>query len=529
MTNGKYYLCARTVAVVAVSMGFGSIRANAAWWNQGPGGAVNTPIVDGGDAPCQQCQQGQAAAGNQANPGAAAGSNFGGFNVSNFFNVNNNGAQPPQQQQQPVATAATCTAAQQAATTAALANATPNMDCTLIVPNNPLSANGLATPWILQATDPANGPCNEINPNQGAFVEATIYDPATNSISVYHPLVIDAGTQPLVTPVVPKIPLGAVVGIWIGSNATFNRLQGASATTLQNANCVNGLNGDDFGQVSACNAIAFFFVTKAAIGVGALKPPALGVATTDGLTCPTVRDFTIVDQDQSDNVVTTYLSDACGNTAQNNPANTTALTGANLLANASDNRLITKVLPAIGCSDWQTSDLTDPSGATQVASQAMHELRANTFQAAPIALVPLGDPMTLLGGEPNNQNGVPSNQKNSLYRRIVGQPPNVNTGDSRYCTDLLSVGAVRLANPANAKALSAAGSPVPAVANTLYNFLGSRFSATFSAPAAGAGLGPVGCTTLINQPDPVTLTTDANGVVTAVQFTLPNPLPAVIP
>jgi hypothetical protein len=32
-------------------------------------------------------------------------------------------------------------------------------DCTLIVPARPLSAQGLATPYQLVATDPTNGPC----------------------------------------------------------------------------------------------------------------------------------------------------------------------------------------------------------------------------------------------------------------------------------------------------------------------------------------------------------------------------------
>src|SRR5215468_4689996 len=37
----------------------------------------------------------------------------------------------------------------------------PNTNCTLIVPEDPLSAAGLATPYHLTATDPAMGPCNE--------------------------------------------------------------------------------------------------------------------------------------------------------------------------------------------------------------------------------------------------------------------------------------------------------------------------------------------------------------------------------
>src|ERR1700727_1548264 len=74
-----------------------------------------------------------------------------------------------------------------AAAAAAAAAAAPNPDCTLIVPENPLSAKGLATPYQLVATDPNGGPCNEANTAQSAFVEAAVFDPATSQISVYHP------------------------------------------------------------------------------------------------------------------------------------------------------------------------------------------------------------------------------------------------------------------------------------------------------------------------------------------------------
>jgi len=54
-----------------------------------------------------------------------------------------------------------------------------NGDCTLIVPSKPLSAQGLATPYQLVATDPANGPCNESNKAQAAFVQSAVIDTAT--------------------------------------------------------------------------------------------------------------------------------------------------------------------------------------------------------------------------------------------------------------------------------------------------------------------------------------------------------------
>src|SRR5579862_8801639 len=69
-----------------------------------------------------------------------------------------------------------------------------DMNCTLIVPANPLTARGLATPYQLVATTPANGPCNEANPNQSAFVQGAVIDPATGKISIYEPLVIDKNT-----------------------------------------------------------------------------------------------------------------------------------------------------------------------------------------------------------------------------------------------------------------------------------------------------------------------------------------------
>jgi hypothetical protein len=105
--------------------------------------------------------------------------------------------------------------------------AAPNANCTLIVPANPLSAQGLATPYQLTATDPAAGPCNEANSAQTAFVQGAIVNPATGAISIYDPLVVDAGTQPAVTPTVPTLPAGAVVALWFGYNGNTLSLAGA--------------------------------------------------------------------------------------------------------------------------------------------------------------------------------------------------------------------------------------------------------------------------------------------------------------
>ncbi|HLQ30832.1 MAG TPA: hypothetical protein VK140_16480, partial [Ktedonobacteraceae bacterium] len=201
--------------------------------------------------------------------------------------------------------------------------AATNGDCSLIVPANPLSAQGLATPYRLAATDAAKGPCNEGNAAQAAFVQGAVIDPATGNISIYNPLVIDKGTQPAIAPVVPMLPKGAIVGIWFGFNGNTLTLRDSN-NSLQDGHCVNGLPGSIFGQVSYCNAAAFFQAANRAIQAGKLVPPALGKAK-DGLPCPTTRDFSIVDQDQSDNVTTFYLITPSGKIAQDTKANVTTL------------------------------------------------------------------------------------------------------------------------------------------------------------------------------------------------------------
>ena len=62
------------------------------------------------------------------------------------------------------------------------------MNCTLTVPANPLTAQGLATPYQL-----GDGCSMADAGTEGAFVEATILSP-NGQVQVYNPLVITAGT-----------------------------------------------------------------------------------------------------------------------------------------------------------------------------------------------------------------------------------------------------------------------------------------------------------------------------------------------
>jgi hypothetical protein len=397
--------------------------------------------------------------------------------------------------------------AQQAAAAAAgaqaqaAAPAVPNPNCTLLVPANALTAQGLATPYQLVATDPAQGPCNESNTAQAAFVQGAIFDPATGAISIYNPLVIDKGDRPLAQPVVPVLPAGAIVALWTGFNGTNLTLKSASGTSVADAHCVNGTSGSVFGQYSYCNAPAFFAAANAAVASGQLKVPPLGTAK-DGKPCPSVRDFFIVDQDQSDNVTTLYLVSPHGHIAQLTAANKAAHPTATTLGNPSDNRLTDVfVEPALGCKPWTAPDLAD-AGA-QTPALPLNELQARSFQQAPVATIPAGDPMVLVN---NNM----SLSKDNLYRQGVDQPTadsfnDIDTG--RYCRQLLRNAPQRML--ANKAALAAFTSPDPAAANSLLTFLAQRFTVTFEL---------LDCAALTNTTDPVSVTLNKAGVAVTANF-----------
>jgi hypothetical protein len=376
-----------------------------------------------------------------------------------------------------------------------------NMDCTLVVPPAPLTAQSLATPYLLKATNPDNGPCHESNKNQAAFVQGAIFDPATNQISVYNPLVIDKGTKPAVAPVVPKLPADAVVALWFGFNGANLTLQ-SSHNSLQDGRCVNGVKGSIFGQFAYCNAAYFFSLTSMAIKEGKLNPPALGTAK-DGQICPTVRDFSIVDQDQSDNVTTGYLVTDKGRIAQLTKTNQAELPDARALTNGSDNGLLDAFIgPALGCHPWLVPDLADPGQMT--TALPLDELQADAHQASPVALVPANDPMVL------KNNAKIDLDKVNAYRAGVDQPwvNSENQADpTAYCLNLVDTGAPRIIKDATFTAQWT--SPDPAMGNNLFTFLGQRFATTYM---------NLNCKHYLGKKSPIAVKVNGDGVAVKVIF-----------
>jgi hypothetical protein len=287
----------------------------------------------------------------------------------------------------------------------------------------------------------------------------------------------------------------------IGSNGNNLVLEGQGAVQ---GNCVDALGQSVIGQVSACNAVNFYRAANAEIAHGTLVVPPTGTSE-DGQPCETVRNFALVDQDQSDNVVTTYLMNGNGQTAQDTSANANSLAGATAIANGSDDRLLANFVdPANGCTAFSATNTTDANGSS--GAQALNELSARVNQTGTIAVVPVNDEMTLV-------NGAYSIAKTNVYRSLVDQPLLANDVNAQqvaadYCQNLVNIA------PAHnqldmARELNFA-SPVPTTGDNLATFMAARLAASF---------GVLGCANF-GLNDPATLTLDGNGVATAATYSL---------
>jgi hypothetical protein len=403
-------------------------------------------------------------------------------------------------------------------TTTPVTTTTVNVNCDIIVPANPLSARGLASPYQLTGTDgmtPAQSGCQMTNAaNLGAFVQATILNPATGALSVYDPLVVTQGTTPAVAPMVPILPRHAIVTIDFGFNGTDLFQVGATPNTLREANCVNGQSGSIFGQVSFCNGANFFKAAFKDEREGLLKVPSPGTsdkmvpsggAMGTGRVCPVTRNFDMVDQDPSDNVTTEYLlNPATGQTAQDTTSNSENIAGSTLLVNGSDNTLLDLFMdPVLGCTPFEAPDLSNDDVPT--SSQAMDELLSAAHQPKIAALVPENDEMVLNGNDEFDA------AKTDMYRMELGQAPvdaqtNTTSSPAMYCQYMVDIQTPFLA--ANQAVLATGQGPVTGVGDNLLTFLANRLNMSFTNLACqNFGL-----------TNPVTVTVNGLGVAIAATF-----------
>ena len=403
-------------------------------------------------------------------------------------------------------------------TTAPAATSTTNANCDIIVPADPLSARGLATPYQLTGVDgmtPAESGCRMSNAVKlGAFVQATILNPATGALSVYDPLVVTRGTRPAVKPTIPTIPANAVVTIDFGFNGKDLFPVGATSATLAQAGCVSGQPGSAFGQVSFCNGINFFSAVRKDEREGLLKVPSPGASDRiipsggdigTGRACPVTRNFEVVsDQASANNVTTEYLlNPLTGQTAQDTTSNAGNIAGATLLFSHSDNTMLDQFLdPVLGCTPFQAPDLANND--EPASSQVLDEILAGADQPKIAALVPENDQVV------RGPDGGLDAAKTDLYREELGQPPvgaqaSASSDPESYCQNIVDIQTPFLA--ANRALLAAGQSPVTAAGDNLLAFMASRLSMSF----ANLGCQRFGLT------NPVTVT--RNGAGTAVGAT----------
>jgi len=367
-----------------------------------------------------------------------------------------------------------------------------SLNCTLIVPDNPLSAQGLATPWQL-----SDG-CSEADPNEEAFVEASILGP-NGKFTVYNPLVITQGTTPAATPAAPRIERHSEVIIEVGFNGNNLVLEGAGAAQ---GHCIDAFGNSIIAQTSACNAPTFFADADSQVAAGRLRIPQLGMGN-DGKTCESTHSFSLIDQDQSDNVASEYLLNGDGQTAQDSAANKTAMGGSTVISNGSDEGLLDRFVdPALGCTPAEANDPTSTNGVS--GSQALNELSARQNQRGQIALLPVNDPQLLVDGQF-------SIGKTNTYRALTDQPLIPDNADktqmaAEYCREMTDIAPAKLQLD-QAMEINFT-TPVPATGDNLATFMGARLSASFT---------NLGCQNF-GLTNPVTVTVDGNGVATAVTY-----------
>lgn len=411
------------------------------------------------------------------------------------------------------------------AVTATAVNA-QNPNCALLVPPNPLSAQGLATPYVLVPVDPTQGPCSMSNLVQQAFVNAAVVDLDKGVIYNYNPLVVTNGTTAAIPPVVPALPANNVVGLWFSSNAQLSDVTatltllpwpGAAEDSLIQGQCSLGATlgdqFDPFNQVAFCNAPAFFAAVSSLISAGKISVPDVGTAH-DNQPCPTVRGFDVIDDNQSDTVPTSYYLLADGTTAQYSITNQKALNAANktfqLIDNASDELLLSGyILPALGCTPWEVQDITDPNNYLITTTFPTDEIQALYKQVWPMAQVPSLDPDVLVGltsADGVYANGQPSINKLNAYRINVAQTlvSDINEANTTfYCQAYATVATNRLVSAHDY--FIKTSTPDDTLGNNLFTFLVERFI---------LGFGPEGlnCTGILSMSMPVSCVYNNNSV-----------------
>ena len=267
--------------------------------------------------------------------------------------------------------------------------------------------------------------------------------------------------------------------------------------------------------MSFCNGTNFFNAAFQLEREGKLVVPSAGTSAKivasggelgTGQTCPTTRNFDMVDQDPRDNVTTEYLlNPATGQTAQDTTANAANIAGATAAGQRQRQhparripRPDARLHPVHGARTWPTTTSRPPPRRWTSSLSAKN-------QPAIAALVPENDEMALDG------NGQFDAAKTNLYRAEVGQAPindqnNQPDSPAMYCQNMVNIQTPFLA--ANQTLLATGQTPVPGTGDNLLTFMANRLSMSFT---------NLGCQNF-GLTNPVTVTLDGAGAAVAATF-----------
>ena len=267
--------------------------------------------------------------------------------------------------------------------------------------------------------------------------------------------------------------------------------------------CIDAFGNSIIAQTSACNAAAFYADANFQIATGRLRVPRLGTGT-DGQACESTESFSLIDQDQSDNVASEYLLNENGQTAQDTVANKNAH-GRRCGAHERQRRRAARLTSWTRRSAARRSRRrTAPARTAWTARRRLNALSALVQQRGTRALLPVNDPQLLVAGQF-------SIGKTNTYRMETDQPllspfTNKTQNAATYCQNMVNIQPGKLQLD-TAKEVGFA-TPVPAVGNNLATFMGARLAASFT---------NLNCQNF-GLTNPVTVTVDGNGVATAVTF-----------
>lgn len=373
-----------------------------------------------------------------------------------------------------------------------------SQDCNLLIPKNALG-NGIFSPWYVSTNNISDVQCSQLDQKTSVFVEATILDTDTGNFFVYYPLVLDINTVSAAPISSMPLPVNNVIVIHFGANGNSLTLIAENGDSLDNYNCVNGVKNSVFGQFAYCNAINFFSRVQYLINYNVIKQiPNIGI-TLKGDNCPTTRHFAVIDQDQSDNVLSDYILTGDLKVAQNNAGNRNNLNITKIISNGSDNRLLNVfILPALYCQSFQAPDLIENN--VMRSSLALNEISANQNKCFPQALIPSINPMTLVDDNENLD-------KVNAYRNGVNMPLLYylnNTDNLDYCNNFFNIAQNFLKK--YAREFEVFTSPDKDVANNLLNFLIVRFINSW---------GILKCDVLTGKKPKISVITDENGIAIA--------------